>query len=407
MRTDTRGLLSVLLAGTLCLTGLLGCSGSSAEEIPTSQATRGTFDVSLTLTGELKAVNSLKIVAPRTSTGLKIVTLAEDGSMVEEGDILVAFDTADLDRDLAQTRLSLEVKQDGFEVKRLEVRNREQELRDAVTRAEIALERHRLEQTDSVTVSAIERERTRLDIQVAEMDLAKAIATEEGERLRGQAELSVMELELQRLQDDIERLEEDRTKMEVRASSGGIVIVGRTWRSGQLAEGDEVWAGQKIIELPDLSEMRIETWIHEVDVSQVALGQTASFTLDSAPDDSHAAEVEHVANLATTRSQESRVKYFKSRLSVRETTETMRPGMTAKVELQIDHLEDVVSVPREAVFERGDERIVYRARAGGFTAEVVSLGPTNATHVVVEQGLEAGATVALLDPAAASPGSRR
>jgi len=50
----------------------------------------------------------------------------------------------------------------------------------------------------------------------------------------------------------------------------GITIKEDNWNTGQKwAVGDQPYSGSKIIELPDLSEMRAEVKINEVDVSKV------------------------------------------------------------------------------------------------------------------------------------------
>ncbi len=54
----------------------------------------------------------------------------------------------------------------------------------------------------------------------------------------------------------------------------GITIKEENWTTEQKwAVGDQPYSGSKIIELPDLSEMRAEVKINEVDISKVMPGQ--------------------------------------------------------------------------------------------------------------------------------------
>jgi multidrug efflux pump subunit AcrA (membrane-fusion protein) len=76
----------------------------------------------------------------------------------------------------------------------------------------------------------------------------------------------------------------------------------------------------------------------------------------------------------------------------------MKPGMTVKVEVVVERIADVVYVPLESVFERGDGMICYVSNNGSFDEREVVLGKRNDNFVVVEEGLEEGERVALRDP---------
>jgi multidrug efflux pump subunit AcrA (membrane-fusion protein) len=83
----------------------------------------------------------------------------------------------------------------------------------------------------------------------------------------------------------------------------------------------------------------------------------------------------------------------------------LRPGMTARVQVIVERLEEVVSVPHECVFQR-EERMVVFVRAGeGFKEVTVELGEENDKAVVVTKGLTGGEEVALRDVEASEIGA--
>ena len=72
----------------------------------------------------------------------------------------------------------------------------------------------------------------------------------------------------------------------------------------------------------------------------------------------------------------------------------MKPGMTTKVDLLIQKLEGVLTVPREAVMLVDGKPSVFRVD-GGLDPIEVQVGARNATDVVVEDGLAKGDAVFL------------
>ena len=382
---------------------LAGCSGGSADADlpPRAVVSRGAFNHTLTVTGELQAVNSQKIVAPNVRGSLKITELAEEGGFVKQGETIVRFDTEELDRDLATLKADIALSEQKIVQKQEELKGNLEDKRRAVERQELALERHKLKVTDSETVSRIEREETRISMREAELSLAKAMQELDATLAKGDADVELLRLELRKQEDRKARLQDALDNSEIAAPSDGIVILGTTWRGGKVAEGDQVWRGMVIMEFPDLSEMEILAPVHEVDASKVSMEQTATVRVDAIPGKSWTGKVEKKANLAKTKRQGSEVKYFDVEVGLDVTDEAMKPGMTTKVDLLIERLEGVVTVPREAVVLVSGRPTLYLDDGGRMEPVEVTLGARNSTHVVIETGAEEGAVIFLGPPGGA------
>ena len=113
-------------------------------------------------------------------------------------------------------------------------------------------------------------------------------------------------------------------------------------------------------------------------------------------------EVTLVGTLAREEKERRGAKFFGVTVQINESEPRLRPGMTAQVEIQVEERSDAVFIPLEAVFERDGRQVVYPAGRNPRPREVV-LGPSNADHVVVEKGLEAGERVLLRDPESVMP----
>jgi multidrug efflux pump subunit AcrA (membrane-fusion protein) len=76
----------------------------------------------------------------------------------------------------------------------------------------------------------------------------------------------------------------------------------------------------------------------------------------------------------------------------------MKPGQRLRATVAINALEQVLTVPPQAVFDVDDSKVVYVRRASGFEPVEVTLGPSSPGKLVIESGLDEGDRVALRDP---------
>jgi multidrug efflux pump subunit AcrA (membrane-fusion protein) len=93
------------------------------------------------------------------------------------------------------------------------------------------------------------------------------------------------------------------------------------------------------------------------------------------------------------------VQYFGVMLELERTDPAlMKPGQRVQADLSLDEQSDVLSVPRQAIFEREGRPVVYVGRGRRFKPRPVELGTAGLGRVVILSGLEEGERVALRDP---------
>ena len=197
------------------------------------------------------------------------------------------------------------------------------------------------------------------------------------------------------------------SRCEVRAEVPGIVVYkdvffGSEQRRPQV--GDQVWANQPLIILPDISRMMVQTRVRETDIHKVERNQKVGVRVEAYPDLRLTGAVTLVGTLAQEERERRGTKYFSVDLLIHESEPRLRPGMTARVEIEVEERAQALYVPLEAVFERDGRSLVYLAGRTPRPREVV-LGPSNADFVVVERGLVRGERVLLRDPEAAASDS--
>ncbi|MDP2314098.1 MAG: efflux RND transporter periplasmic adaptor subunit [Pseudomonadota bacterium] len=386
-----------------------GCGGAGLDAVPTAEVEQGTLSVVLGVPGELEAVKSENVSAPNVRGGLKITSLAEEGTRVKAGDLLVEFDPTDLVKEMEQAVSRLRIAQTKIAQKQAQQTVKLATARNEVVKAGLDKQRAELRVTDSETVPRVERESARLDVEESGLAVGRSEAALQSAQLEASAELELLRLEQDEAQAKVDQIERQLGQLVIRAPGEGIVLLTEAWRGGKRGKatvGDSVWPGNGIMELPDLAAMRVEAWVHEVDATQVAVGQTVSVIVDARPDAPLAGTVERVSDLAVKRNEESEVKHLAVTIALPQADGALKPGMTVRAEIRVADVPDVLMVPREAVFYSGAESVVYRRGLGGWSRVPVTLGRTNDSHVVVTAGLAVGDRVALVDPDALEAGSR-
>ena len=183
------------------------------------------------------------------------------------------------------------------------------------------------------------------------------------------------------------------------APHDGLLLLEKKWSGEPTFVGDSVWPGQKIAEIPDLSQVEAKVFVLEADAAGLKPGLAARLAIEGRPGAEFVAQVSRVDALAKPREQGSPVKYFETTLALDRTDPAvMTPGERVRAVILLESVEDVIAVPRGALFEKDGKRVVYRREGGAFQPVEVTVGRNSVSRVVVEKGLEAGDRVALRDP---------
>ena len=161
-----------------------------------------------------------------------------------------------------------------------------------------------------------------------------------------------------------------------------------------------VYERQTIISLPDTAEMIAEIDVHESSVDKVRPGQRAKIVMDAFPDKTLEGEVLKVAPLPNQdRSWFSPdLKVYTTQVPIEGTHDFLKPGMSAKVEILVERLEDVIIVPVQVVGNQGGKKVCYCLTSHGVEQRVVQTGSFNDTFVQITDGLEVGEEVLLSPP---------
>ncbi len=164
---------------------------------------------------------------------------------------------------------------------------------------------------------------------------------------------------------------------------------------------------QKLVTLPDVSKLIAEFKVHESQIQNVERGQSATLEMDAFPDRTFTGVVTHVAGLADpgSRWNTSSLKNYTVTVALdgENTDGALRPGMNASMEILVDTVEDVLSVPMQAIRRDRQTHYVWKSTPTAPVATRVRLGRNNLTHVEIQEGVEVGDMVYLSPPLDVEP----
>ena len=211
--------------------------------------------------------------------------------------------------------------------------------------------------------------------------------------------------------EDVERCRRQVAVCTIRAPAPGLVVYSSSSETrgfeerGPIQEGGKVYQRQKIISLPNTAEMIVEVRVHEASVDKVRPGQHATIVAEPFPDRAFHGEVLRVAPLPDAQRSylNPDIKVYTTRVSIEDSQTSLRPGMSAKAEILVEQLDDVLMVPVQVVANRGGRKVCYVAADGGLEERQVETGAFNDTFVEIVSGLEVGDNVLLSPPRIVEP----
>jgi HlyD family secretion protein len=160
--------------------------------------------------------------------------------------------------------------------------------------------------------------------------------------------------------------------------------------------GDQISTGTIAFRIDDLSHLLVDLQVSEVDINNVAIGQSAILTFDAILGKEYHGEVVEVGQAGDT---VQGVVNFIVTVELTDADELAKPGMTAAVSVVIEEQKDVVLIPNRAVRLVNEERVIYALVNNKPQSIKIQLGATDGTNSVLAGGdLKEGDEIILNPP---------
>jgi HlyD family secretion protein len=162
--------------------------------------------------------------------------------------------------------------------------------------------------------------------------------------------------------------------------------------------GDLVNPGSVAFQIDDLTRLLVDVQVSEVDINRVQIGQPVTLTLDALPANEYAGTVTDIASVGNVINGAVN---FTVTVELSNPDPTIKPGMTAAVNIAVTQLNDVLLVPNQAVRVVNGNRVVYILLPDGSPQMVnITLGASSNTQSQVLTGnIKSGDEIILNPPA--------
>jgi HlyD family secretion protein len=390
-------------------------TGATEVDVAVARARRGDFIVSIKTRGEIRSVQSVLLRAPQ-APDLRIVKLAVSGRPIKKGDVAIEFDGVQQEQNIIEK--STDMRTTDSEIVQTKAQHRIDDEMDSMNlmQSQYNVERAKLEASKAEILSAIEGAKDKIDVGVSEGALGQVKTEIQSRKISHSADMDRLDQKKDKAVRDTDLAKGYLSKMVMRAPNDGIVNILPNFRAGgsfgasppPFKEGDRVWTGAVIAEIPDLSEMRIELKLEEVERGKAKLGQAVRVRVDAVPEKEFNAQMDWISPIAQLVFRGwPPEKLFPARATLKNLDARLRPGMSVTAEIIVDKQPNVLLIPARASFQVNGKPAVYLQKGQRFLTRAIEVGKRNDEDIVVLKGIKEGDLVTLERPEEAAKRARK
>jgi HlyD family secretion protein len=376
--------------------------GRSGRRQTTATVTRRDFVRLVRLSGTVEAVESTTIATPRLSgpgsQSLVITKLVKPGAPVQKGDLIVEFDR--------QTQLATaldrraELNELDQQIRKKDAGERTARSRDdgEILLADSSLSRAKLETSKNELIPKIQATKNDLAVEQAIATLNQLKATFTLKRKAAEADLQILKIRRDRAENAMRQAETNAERMAVVAPIGGMAVLRMVWKSNgqaEVQEGEEVRAGQPVVDVVNPKTMRVRARVNQADINELQVGQPVKIGLDAYPELTFDGRIAQISPLGVVSTLSPKARVYVALIDVNGSHPNLMPDLTASLDVTLSRLPNALVVPRDAVGIDGQRAFVRVQRGSSYQEQPVVVGAMSALDAVLTSGVDAGAVVAI------------
>jgi len=354
------------------------------SKIMIQAATKGEFNDYIRINGQVEPINTIQLSA--VEGGMVAEKVAEEGSMVRKGDIIVRLTNSNLNLEILNSEAELAEKQNFLRNTQVTMEQDRLSLNKDKLQLDLDIERkkRKYEQYqnlfDEKLVSREDYLQAKEDYDYAVKNMALVIERQKQDSIYRKIQIDQMEESLTNIRKNIilvrQRVDNLNVKSPVDGQLGLLdVEIGQT-----------VATGARLGQISVLSDYKIDALIDEHYIDRVKNGLTATFERQ-----------DKTYNLIVRKVYpEVRDKQFKTDFVFDgERPDNIRTGQTYYINLQLGQPSEAVLIPRGAFYQNTGGQWIYVVSADGNKAvrRNIKIGRQNPLYYEVLSGLEAGEQV--------------
>lgn len=367
-----------------------------------TEVKEGEFVIDVTTTGELEARSSENIMGPNTMAlrdariwQLVIEDIVPDGTVVDSGDWVATLDRSELENKIKDQELEVEKLQTQYVKTQLDTSMTLRTARDELINLKYGVEEAKITVDQSIYEPPATQRQVQMDYDKAKRTLDQSIENYDIKDQKAQADMKEVSANLTKAQRKLDEFKELMKSFTIKAPKAGMVNYKKNWEGKKQGVGAQFSAWENVVAtLPNLSAMNSKTYVNEIDISKVKVGQKAEVEVDAFPGKEFTGKVVEVANIGE-QLKNSNAKVFEVIIQIDGRDSILRPSMTTKNRIITDVIDSALYVPIECVHSNDSITYVYK---GSHKQQVLS-GKSNESDMIILTGLEKGDRIYLHAPA--------
>ena len=354
------------------------------EDLTISEARQAEFKDYVRTNGQVMPIQSVQI-APEEG-GIVTEKVAEEGVTLHKGDIIVRLSNHNLDLQILNAEAELAEKQNLL--RNTQVTMQQDRLTNQTELAQIDMDTQRkkraYQQNQRLYEEKLISKETFLQSQ-EDYQLSRKKQTLIGSRLKQDSiyrtvQMDQMEDNLQNMRRNVVMVRQRKGKLEVRSAIDGELGL------LDVELGQSISPGQKIGQINDLSNYKVQAEIDEHFIDRVRAGLTATFIRN---------EKKYKLTVRKVYPEVREGKFRTDFVFTGDRPEQIRTGQTYYINLELGQPEQAIIIPKGTFFQTTGGQWIFVMDRDGKKAyrRNVRIGRQNPNHYEVLEGLQAGERV--------------
>ncbi len=377
-------------------------AATEEDPVPIQALQQVSFQTEIPSFGEIVGLQTVPVPTPSTRSGaLKVAWLIPEGTPVNEGDVVIRFDSTNAKLTLEQQQNTLASNQEKTKV------TTGNQKTDEVT---LAIDKTDAEKDYEYAMTVLPQDATifsQWDIIEAQINAGFAkekinslVGRGKTQRRIARSDQQLLNIEKSRAQTEISITQQTLDSLELKAPTAGLLVYRRD-RNREPQVGDDCQPGQVITEVVDLNALQARIYVLERDAGNLTKDKPVVIRMDSIPEKEFHGVIHTMTALAQPIEIGSVMKYFTCDVTIGDAAQDLRrikPGMALKGYVILEKCDSCFVVPASAVTVKGVETLVHIREGDKFVPRPVTIGSESHGQIAILRGVKEREIIALRDP---------
>ncbi|MBW8332266.1 MAG: efflux RND transporter periplasmic adaptor subunit [Prolixibacteraceae bacterium] len=369
---------------------------------------RGTFNSVIFSSGQLESEKSESINIPEKLNDrnlriyeLTITDMVEEGTWVDSGSYVATLDHKAVEEQLKAAQDEMDRTLSEYEDSKIDSNLNLSNQRDLIVNARLDLEEKKIIMEESVYESPSIQKKAAMDNDKAARKLEQEQKAYILKKKQEENRVDRRYISYRQVLERSQELDKLFNSLEITAPKAGILTYFKyPW--GEITKtGSKVGPYNSVIAtIPEMTNLISRTYINEIDISKIKIGQNVKLGIDAFPAKELTGEVIAVANIGQAMPN-SDAKVFEVKIKIFGKDKDLKPAMTTSNAIQANTFADTLMLASDAVFENDSLKFVYLGKDNQ-VKQIVWLGDENENYVLIRKGLKKDDVVWLTEPANAN-----